>query len=166
MDSLLPALRILQWNARSIKSNKCRIEKLVYDLDVDICILSETWLKPSDQFSLQNFNIFRKDRLDKAGGGAAVFVHKKFQNSQQINFITNPAEIDICGVNIQFDTSIFSFVSVYNPPNFLCEVWSDILKDCQAMIILGGDFNSHHQCWGDSYSNIVQTLLIWPMTTI
>ena len=162
MAPLLPDLKILQWNARSINSNKSSLEQLVCDYGVDICLISETWLKQNDHFSLQNFNVFRKDRLDRAGGGVAVLVHKKFKTYIQISFPVLPVEIEVCGVNIQFNNSIISFISIYNPPNFFTntDTWNNLLNNCNNLLVLGGDFNAHHQCWGDSYSNKMGSIII------
>ena len=74
----IPKLKILQWNSRSILSNKPSFEQFVCDYIADICLISETWLTNNDKFFIKNYNIIRHDRLDKKGGGAAIFVHKNF----------------------------------------------------------------------------------------
>ena len=47
---------------------------------IDIICISETWLKPNisdDQLSIQNYQIFRKDReLPVMGGGVAIYAHE------------------------------------------------------------------------------------------
>lgn len=37
----------MQWNARSVVSNKGSLVKYLYDHDIDVALISETWLKPS-----------------------------------------------------------------------------------------------------------------------
>lgn len=68
---------ILQINARSINANKILIETLIHKKNIDICIISETWLKENTQFKLKNYNIHAKNR-DDGYGGVAIITKNKF----------------------------------------------------------------------------------------
>lgn len=157
----IPPLKILQWNSRSIKSNKASFEQFVLDYKPDICLISETWLTTKDNFRLKNYNITRQDRLDKIGGGVGIFVHKRY-SFQILKFQLIPNELDICGIVLNLNNTVISFISVYNPPKFSCDInmWNNILKQTQGLIFLGGDFNAHHQSFGDSYSNSMGNKLV------
>lgn len=87
-------LKILQWNSRSIKSNKPSFVQYICIFEADICLISETWLNTNDIFSLGRYNIVRSDRTDKRGGGAALFIKNKFEYLP-INFIDVRQELDI-----------------------------------------------------------------------
>ncbi len=65
-------------NARSL--TKSTIDELfnivLEDENIDICCITETWLKPSDQavlsdINLRGFNIVSAPRTNKRGGGLA-----------------------------------------------------------------------------------------------
>ena len=66
-------LKILQWNARSIK-NKSDFPN--YCDTYDIIALNETRLKPKDNFHINNFEIVRFDRISNQGGGIAILIRK------------------------------------------------------------------------------------------
>ena len=54
--------------------------------NASVCCLCETWLTESNaDFRLNGFNVFRNDRIDKRGGGAAIFVRDNLV-SREIHF--------------------------------------------------------------------------------
>ena len=71
-------------NARSVR-NKCdQVQLYLSNYDIDLCIITEMWLKPSEEIfnekelCPQGYNIISIPRKgDKAGGGIAIF-HKEW----------------------------------------------------------------------------------------
>ena len=59
---------ILLWNARSIRNKKEELTTLMKHWKTDISIITETWLKPTDKFTIPNFTIIRQDRTGHGGG--------------------------------------------------------------------------------------------------
>jgi exonuclease III len=69
-------LNISTWNARSIKENKTLLEKFLDNRNVDIMLVTETYLKPNISLSFANHICYRNDRLTSRGGGVAILIKK------------------------------------------------------------------------------------------
>ena len=142
-----PKMTILQWNVRSVFSNKTDLAFLTKFYSVDIVILSETWLKPTQFFSFPGYHVYRSDRHDGYGGSAILI--KKSIASSEIKFHQN-FSFQVVGLKLKH----FNLISVYNPPN--CPVaeleLNSLLKNIQSPLILAGDFNCHHTLWDPTCS--------------
>lgn len=147
-------LRIIQWNCRGILNKKPDI--LTLSKDFDILLLSETFLKPNNFFSLgSDFNFIRADRPNLNRGGLAMAI-KKGINFTRISTITN---IENCleTLSISIDSSLgeFLIVSLYRVPsnnNIISEdSWRDFFDSISRVnsnhTFIGGDFNAHHYLW-------------------
>jgi len=66
------------WNIRSIQNKKTELNYLINKEQPEIVGICETWLKFKDKFTLQNYQVIRKDRTDQIGGGLAFFIKKIF----------------------------------------------------------------------------------------
>uniref|UniRef100_T1GUW3 Endonuclease/exonuclease/phosphatase domain-containing protein n=1 Tax=Megaselia scalaris TaxID=36166 RepID=T1GUW3_MEGSC len=57
-------IKIVHWNAQGISniSKITELNNLLDNLNIDIVLLNETFLKPNHKFYLNNFNILRSDR--------------------------------------------------------------------------------------------------------
>nr|CAH7749570.1 unnamed protein product [Callosobruchus chinensis] len=142
-------LKIIQWNARSLLSNRLSLTQLHLEEKFDIALVSETWYKPSYNVSFKNFNVIRKDRLN-GYGGVAIFVSKSIQY-EIINFSHNFNEdIEVCGINVFMDGRKLSVISLYRPPNVRASRsdYINIFRQLKYDCIIGGDFNAHHALWG------------------
>ena len=109
-------INILQWNARSIRSNKGDLERFLFNNEIQIGILCETWLKNNSQFSIAGFNIVRKDR-DDGYGGVALLIKSRLI-FQKIDQIPNINGIECVGVQIIINKNIkYNLYSIYKPPH-------------------------------------------------
>ena len=64
-------------NSRSLNKNFIELKHVLDNTEFDAFAVSETWLTkntPKSRYFLNNFNIFRLDRLNKRGGGVCLFV--------------------------------------------------------------------------------------------
>ena len=61
MDTHKHIITCTLWNATSVRNKHFELSKFLNEHNIDIAI-TETWLKPSDNFKLRNYNIYRKDR--------------------------------------------------------------------------------------------------------
>lgn len=64
-------------NAQSLRCHVDEIRAIFGPQNFDIIAVSESWLKPyipSSEVTLQGYQLFRNDRLQKTGGGVAVYV--------------------------------------------------------------------------------------------
>lgn len=123
--------------------------------DSDICLISETWLKPMDNFFLHGFDVVRNDRLDCRGGGVAIFI----RNSVKYRRIPLTQDCDggmeACAIEVFLDSESLSIVSCYYPPSqgsTDTESWRRFFSQLPGKSFFGGDFNAHHMVWGDSHN--------------
>jgi exonuclease III len=120
-------------------------------------LLSETWLRPGQQFYLPSFNIVRSDRLD-GYGGVAIAAHQSIQIKEIP--ITIPLKnhlschsIDLVGIEafINSNRSLILW-SLYIPPssNPSMSLLNYIFQLIGPNSILGGDVNGHHPLWDNN----------------
>ncbi|OXU17349.1 hypothetical protein TSAR_003914, partial [Trichomalopsis sarcophagae] len=78
MDKINKDLKILFWNCQSI-ANKKELQKITENLDMFVCV--ESWLSdktpPEENFHLNGFKTFRKDRQYSRGGEPPVTLFPK-----------------------------------------------------------------------------------------
>lgn len=99
MSIVNTSLKIVQWNARSLNSNKFSLTQLNVEDNFDIALISETWYKPADVKRFQNFNIITKDR-NKGHGGVAICISNLIKY-EIIEFVNNfHPKIEVGGINI------------------------------------------------------------------
>jgi len=145
----MDTLNILQWNAQSIVSNKYVLAKFLYDNDIHIAIISETWLKQTQNFQISKYNIV-KNNCGNNHNGVAILIR------DYIDFSIIPTYFDaslqnVC-VQIKVNNTQITIISLYSPLN--CSPAFDknklelLIKSVPSPLILAGDFNSHHTSWG------------------
>ena len=94
--NVLHKLKIAHLNIRSLRNTSYLIEtkELVKSHKIDVLTMSETWLNstvPNGEIAIDDYKIFRQDRLHKKGGGVCAFV-KKVLKVTIINELTNTSE--------------------------------------------------------------------------
>ena len=65
-------LRLACWNAEGVRGRKLELEHFLSQHGVDICLLSETFLNPEQNFRLANYVCYRTDRPTLADGTAIL----------------------------------------------------------------------------------------------
>ncbi len=85
-------------------------------LNLDIIILSETWLKISipNNFIIKGFNIFRRDRTRRGEGVLIAF--KKVYKVIRKN-IFESQELERLAVELRFKGMAIFIITIYFPPN-------------------------------------------------
>ena len=120
--------------------------------NVDVCCITEIWLKGSHMDHLicpQGFTILRKDRKNRAGGDVAVLC-KNDWTIQEIPLLCN--EFECLWTKVKTSNSEFLVATVYHPPNPEYNQYdlTDILIDSvekllsinpNSKIIIAGDVN-------------------------
>ena len=145
-DSVLNCLII---NFQSLIGKKEEVSNLVNSKNIDIIIGTETWLKPdisNSELLLDDFDVYRCDRLGRVGGGCLVGI-KKYLTSEFL-FKSEASEGVFCKINIKGNKPII-IGSIYRPPNKDIETCNNICKDISFLINnnknsvfwFGGDFN-------------------------
>ena len=146
-------------NARSIYSKKEDFQEYLLSNDLDICLVTETWLKHSakhteNEVPLPNYNIISQTRSAGRTGGRLALVYKdnptiKISKHQQHD--SQPDITEIHSFNITIHQMPINLYAVYRIPNSsvisFCESLSNILTENivtnHARPILQEDFNIH-----------------------
>lgn len=145
-------LKILQWNMRSMQSNKHNLVALIHKHAPEIILLNETWLKSSSTCYVKNYNVIRVDKPNNQGGGIATLVHKNIRYKiiePEDNHISNEFQyliIKILNVNI---------INMYSHPRHRISkaFLENTIRSLEGSIIWMGDLNSHNPIWGSNHSN-------------
>lgn len=72
-------LKVVSWNCHSITNKRSEFDCFVSQNDLDIIILSETWLKDGARFSIPGFKSFL---VNREYGGVAILAKKIFQSQE------------------------------------------------------------------------------------
>ena len=152
-------------NVQSVGNKTLKIRNLVNEFDLDICILTETWLRNdlSDsskvaELTPETHSFLHVPRNNLIGGGVGVLLNRaftktkiidgdKFQSFEHMQVVTYLKNIQI------------KLIVVYRPPNtskrlFLDEIslFLDSLGSLDRTLICG-DFNFWYDVRGDSYTS-------------
>ncbi|XP_017776638.1 PREDICTED: RNA-directed DNA polymerase from mobile element jockey-like, partial [Nicrophorus vespilloides] len=143
-------LSILSWNARSFLSNHSAIINYANNSNIDILLISETWIRPGVRVSTPGYRAIH-NRRDDGKGGVSILLAKKYNCPMHIPMFVHPrlaqfATIRIAGIEI---------VAVYIPPDvyFNRGSWDRLIGTLNPPFILAGDFNAHHTYWGHNGDN-------------
>ena len=152
LPKITPTCLVL--NIRSLVKNFAR-EELQSELisnSIDLCCLSETWLRSDMDSSLvtpDGYLMLRKDRAIKRGGGVAILCRKDWR-MEEVNVPDN--EYECLWARVSTTNQDYFVASVYHPPTFdyhetafieflvnSCE--SILATSPNARVIIAGDIN-------------------------
>ena len=144
---------LVHFNCRSMTSNFDKLKDSVKGLDFpfDIIAVSETWLKDNDtnsSYSIDGYSSFQCSRLNKTGGGVALYINETLQPNYLPNkskCIENCAEIVTVEVTLANGKKVL-ISCVYRAPNTNVDILSDFLiailrNNRNKTIYVCGDFN-------------------------
>lgn len=157
-DILMQNVTCLHLNIRSMMANFATLVDLLstFNFQFDFVVLSETWLNATSAnlFSLAGYNCFSFPRLDKVGGGIAIFVHSRWSSKAIMYSKTvSSFEYGAAFVHNLMTGDKFVICGVYRPPrssvaDFLAEFppFCDYLSaECNNIshctLVITGDFN-------------------------
>jgi hypothetical protein len=153
-------MNIVYLNARSLKSSStldgdysqkvCKItllQHLAYGNDYDVVCVCETWLNSSISNSelLPGYNIYRRERTGRSGGGVLIAVKANLQSTRRQDLEKDGTELVVVELFKSNSKSVILY-TFYRPPDSTPDVLhelnsalQDTTESCQ--IILVGDFN-------------------------
>lgn len=151
----METLKVLQINIRSLNTRKDILETFIEKHNIQIAIISETWLK-NDNIKFKNYNLLTKNR-DDGYGGVAILIKKdvKFKPILQNNY--HP--IETIETEIEWNNKIIKIISIYINPKTKLEdskrYFQQLITDNLNVkyIIIGGDINCHNQLWEHNSKN-------------
>lgn len=110
-------LNVVHFNARSLNGSKLDYVKLLFESSlVDIICVSETWFSndlPAELYKIKGYNLFCNNRLNKKGGGVAVFC-KSSLNAKVVSQ-SDGTEVEYINVEVYDKCSRILVSCVYNP---------------------------------------------------
>ncbi|XP_034936031.1 uncharacterized protein [Chelonus insularis] len=151
--------RFCQWNCCSIKR---KLPELQYRAsNFDVMLLSETWLTDDDSISVKGFDVVRRDRVGRPGGGVAILVRNNIKYKRKHGLYNCNNNIELCAIELFTCEGPFLVVSCYRPPdrNMTKDQWVRFLNQFSGNFLVTGDFNAHHQVWGSDANSIEGTKL-------
>lgn len=144
----------MQWNAQSILSNKLLLTQFLYEHNIHVAIISETWLTPIKHFNIRGYKIERHD-IGNKHNGVAILIRNNINYRKIITYSDNSLQ-NIC-VRITVNNTEISIVSFYCPtnctPSFDKHKFESLIKSVPEPMIFAGDFNAHHTSWGCNSTN-------------
>ena len=164
-------MKVLYLNARSVKSfitieniprNKiCKItllQELVHSGDYEVICVCETWLNETvlDSEILPGFNVFRKDRKGKIGGGVLIAIKEGLQATRRYDLERDGAEFVVVQLKKLNNSSVILY-TYFRPPQCCLDsvklLNNSLLSNPEySCIVLVGDFNLPYISWPDSQS--------------
>ena len=115
-QSLFPKVLVL--NARSIRNKVFDLQALLLTDCVDIIALTETWLDDyflDSELHLNDYNIFRKDRSNRCGGGVLLAIKDQISCIHRTDLET---ESEMLALEIHPNPTCSILLAVfYRPPN-------------------------------------------------
>lgn len=151
---------LIYQNVRGLNTKLSDLYLNSFSCNFSVIVFTESWLKPTTcdlEVFCSNYNVYRKDRLLRKGGGVLVAVHSSIPSSLvSISgiFVTEClcVRLTFCGVNV-------FIICSYIPPNSDVEVYLEHariigevmeLMSLRDIIFICGDFNipdvSWHHC--------------------
>lgn len=144
-------LFIIQWNARSILSNKGSLEISLIQQKIDIAIVAETWLKVNVNFKIKGYTALRTDRAD--GKGGTLILIKNGLDFETL-LVKSCDKVQLCGIKIKTqEFGELSIISAYCKPGYYLseKEWENRLGPISGKVLLLGDFNAHSPSWGCNF---------------
>jgi len=150
-------MKIMHINVRSIRKNGTELMAVLDKLKIDIVSINETFLRRRLSYDVPGFQMFRRDRPSRGGGGVMILVRNCIQAVQQeLNGYGN--EVVACRVYLGSDQLLFA--SVYKPPDVALDVNLLTLLSSSQNVIIAGDFNAKHPALGSRGINRDGTELV------
>lgn len=93
------SVNILFWNPRSICNKKEELCKILEKVDIFACV--ESWLSEKElNFNIAGFKTYRKDRLNRRGGGILFLVRNKFAFKERCDLLYPKDSTEFAGLTI------------------------------------------------------------------
>lgn len=104
-------LNLLQWNCKSLRHKLLELNK--YIMEFDIFFLSETWLNSLDSITIKGFDIIKKDRVGRRGGGVAIRIKDGIKYSERTQIFNCNGAIEACAIDLFMNSGKITIVSCY-----------------------------------------------------
>ena len=143
-------------NTRSICNKINQFQHYLLEKSIDVCAVTETWLKEDDEYGLceippLGFKIISKPRCDGRQGGGVVLIYKENYTISDHKINNNSKYMELSAFNLHIQGHVINLLVIYRYPNTsvvsLCNDLANILGSnihtLKCHRILTGDFNIH-----------------------
>ena len=139
----------------NIQSLKPKLDILeIESQPYDIMIFTETWLNPNipnSDISIPNFSqVFRRDRIQRLGGGVAIYVRDDIYAVERPDLFVN--DIEALWVEVRTNRRKIIVGGIYRPPDANNQYWQLMEQSIDLAfnsncdnILVAGDFNINIQ---------------------
>jgi exonuclease III len=145
-------IQVCHINITSIRKHKDELASRFFKYD--IISINEFNLEKDRPFTLQGFNIFRKDRIDKSGGGGVLLAIKESIKCHEI-FNRAVEKNEIVAVQIEsktFKSMLIASIYVPSTAKIHLNVFHDLYKLNNNCLIVG-DLNAALYLMGSRKTN-------------
>ena len=165
MSSLI--LKVANWNANSILKKNLDVTNFLQKHNIDIMLVTETFLKTPIKFSIPSYTIYRIDRTEGQKGGVAIFIKNSIKHRLMKSL--NLKVIEGIGINVETSSGKISFISAYHPgANKNMKAFANdvvTLTKLNSSYFICGDINARHRFWNCANSNEVGKVLFGKLQT-
>lgn len=142
-------LRILAHNVNGLLRHRNDVELLVRTENLDIMLISETHLRPEQNFSMRDYNFYRVDQPTENGwGGVGLLIRTSMNHYFSYQRVTD--SIQAVGVTVNTPNGEIQVLSIYCPPGHTIksEEFVSFFNELNTRFLIGGDVNAKHALWG------------------
>ncbi len=141
-------LHIAYFNARSVPAHIIDINALLAQKIYDFVLVSETWLFADavpGLFHVSGYNIFRRDRVGRRGGGVAAYVRNDLK--VEVLDFDGSDEVEQLWLSVKLNLQKVAIGIVYRPPQVLYTALDSLVQPLEhcflnfSHVIFAGDFN-------------------------
>ena len=151
---------LLQWNVQGINSSKEDLVKLVDDLKPSILAIQETFQANSSVTNLIGYNWVATEGhyRHRYHGGVTLYIHNTLPYEEIV--LNTRLQISVAKVNVGHRKPI-TFASLYMSGNIQVqrEEMETFLEQLEEPVMLMGDFNAHHEMWGNNRADRREKLI-------
>ena len=142
-------------NARSVCNKSLELQNYIIERSIDLCAITETWLRPDDQVSLADitpprYKALSKPRLEGKGGGIAL-IHKDYITIKEVNISMEFLTIELANYKVKVPDKVLDLLIIYRIPstsilescNEFAVFMEDNITTLRGNLMLMGDLNIH-----------------------
>ena len=149
-------LSLAHVNVLSIRNKIGSFQHYLQDEKIDLCAVTETWLKPDNiihpkEITPPGYDILSKPRTDGKQGGGVALVYNSSVKVYNITQADQPTGLDYMNVHVKFRNKTLNLYIIYRHPNSnilqftesLTNLLEENILSDHEELILTGDFNIH-----------------------
>ncbi|BHF78051.1 hypothetical protein SprV_0602116100 [Sparganum proliferum] len=159
-SSVSRKLKFLYTNVQSLLSKFEELKIHLCDLSPDVISLTETWLTQhvdDRELALPGYQMFRRDREGRQGGGVLTYVKNGLNVSDKTDNFSCSSEAIWLSIKVPSSPSL-DVLTVYRTPRRDNMADARLLEELEKFatrpdILIMGDFNAPHIDWSSTHAN-------------